>query len=397
GVNILAVGIDDTKYVQRSDTILVFHFDVSQNRIGIISIPRDTRVDIPGVGISKINHAFAYGKMDLLKETVINFLNIPIHNYIQINLKGVKNIIDQLGGITITIDKDLHYVDNAGNLFIDFKKGTHSLTGEEAISYLRFRQDKEGDIGRINRQQNFLKTLLIKIMNSGNIIKKSTLMRKLSKNFITDLSIREIIGLASQVNKVYHDGTIKTGTIPGAIILHNKISYWKPDIIGTDKIIDRILFSFETAENTTVRIETPDETAVNENRRKLTITELNRLETISETAHSYQDISKQLILEVLNGNGDRYGARIGAKFFKEKGFKVAWFGNAASFDYEHTMLVDWKGNVDKVVTLANLLCIDPSQIIIYHKPEKKLDVTIVLGHDWENIVNKIENIAQHVE
>ena len=103
GVNVLVMGIDNTKDVQRSDTIMVLHLDSDQNRIGVLSIPRDSRVSIPGVGLTKINHAYAYGGAPLLKRSVIEFLGIPIDYYIKINLEGVQNLVDDMGGINVDI------------------------------------------------------------------------------------------------------------------------------------------------------------------------------------------------------------------------------------------------------------------------------------------------------
>jgi len=114
GVNVLIVGIDNTERVQRSDTLMVMHLDKARNRIGLLSVPRDTRVNVPDVGITKINHAYSHGGIRLLRQTVSSFLNIPIDQYVQVNIRGVETIIDEIGGIDIKIEKDLYYADHAG-------------------------------------------------------------------------------------------------------------------------------------------------------------------------------------------------------------------------------------------------------------------------------------------
>ena len=97
GITVLVFGTDDTKTSQRADAIMVVHID--NDRTGVISIPRDTRVHIDGVGVSKINHAYAYGGTDLLKKTVSEFLHIPIHHHIQVNTGQLAEAINYIGGI----------------------------------------------------------------------------------------------------------------------------------------------------------------------------------------------------------------------------------------------------------------------------------------------------------
>ena len=153
GMNLLIFGIDETQNTHRSDAILVVHLDRQSDRVGLLSIPRDTRVKLKGHGRTRINHAFSYGGVSLLKDTVSNFLDIPIDHYIQINLKGVEKFIDALGGVEINVKKELIYVDYAGDLYINVKPGKQKMMGKKAIEYLRFRQDNEGDIGRIKRDR----------------------------------------------------------------------------------------------------------------------------------------------------------------------------------------------------------------------------------------------------
>ena len=127
GINVIAMGIDDTKDVKRSDTIIVLHLDKDKNRIGALSIPRDTRLKVEGFGLTKVNHAYAHGGPLLLKDTVSNFLNLPIHNYIRVNVNSVKKLVDLVGGVNINIQKDLNYVDNAGGITINLKKRTTTI------------------------------------------------------------------------------------------------------------------------------------------------------------------------------------------------------------------------------------------------------------------------------
>jgi len=403
GINVLAAGIDNTDIIQRSDTIIVIHIG-KNGRIGVISIPRDTRVKVDGVGMTKINHAYAYGKMPLLQKTVANFLNLSIPYYIKLDLKGLETIIDQVGGITLNIDKNMYYVDHAGDVYIDFKQGEHQLSGKEAISYLRYRKDLEGDIARIKRQQGFLRVAFNRVIDSKDLLRAPALFHQLNNNFESNLSMQELIGLAVQVNRANRSGEVTTGTVPGEPVLINGVSYWQPNIVDLDKLIDNVLLGFEGREAKDTHVETIDKTASQEVRRKVTMNELNRVQAnVVETPKvSKNKIMHQMTIEILNGNGRHGIAQVVSRFLKDQGFKISWFGNAGSYDYAKTLIVAWKGDVQNVLVLANILHIDPSQVIIYNKPEKKIDATIVVGKDWDEIWQKVstskkQNTAQPKE
>ena len=203
GVNILAFGVDETKTSKRADTIIVLHLDNESKHIGVLSIPRDTYVKVEGYGSTKINHAYAYGGVKLLQDTVSAFLSVPINHYIKVDLKSVSNLIDNIGGIKLNVEKDLHYIDYAGDLHIDVKKGKQTLGGDQVVQYLRFRQDNEGDIGRIRRQQTFLKAFANKLSQSGKFIELPKIMKEVSKTIKTDLSKKQMIGLSVQFSDAF--------------------------------------------------------------------------------------------------------------------------------------------------------------------------------------------------
>lgn len=387
GINILAVGIDNTDYVQRSDTIIVVHVG-EHNRIGVLSIPRDTRVKMDGIGLTKINHAYAYGKMPLLLKTTSQFLNIPIQYYVRLNITGLETLIDQLGGVNLNVEKRMYYVDHAGALSINFNKGNQHLNGKEAVSYLRYRHDAEGDIGRIKRQQNFLKTAFNRVIQSKDILKAPNIFRQLNANFESNLSIQELIGLAVQINKANRAGKVVVGTIPGEPTLVNMVSYWQPNIIETDRAVQQVLLGAEKEVVVDAHVKTADKKASQDQRRKITLDELNRVQSNLDLKESHKKVQaqKQMTLEVLNGSGNAGVAKIFSRYLKDNGFKVSFFGNAGSYDYAKTVIVDWKGNVQNTLLLANFLHIDPAQIIIYHKPDKKINATIVVGKDWNELL-----------
>lgn len=391
GVNILAFGTDETSTTQRSDTIMILHMDHQKKRIGVLSIPRDTRVNIPGHGLTRVNHAYAYGGAKLLKQTVSEFLNIPIDYYIKIKLNNVETFIDKLGGVNINIEKELHYVDQAGDLYIDLKEGRHVLDGAKAIEFLRFRQDSEGDIGRIRRQQTFLDSLAKQLFSVKMLVKLPTLLTEMTETIETNLTAKQIVGLAKQFSEVFKLKNIEKATVPGAITMHKGMYFWRPDIPALDRLIQRVIFNFESTGGQVATVKTIDRSSSQDNRRRVTIKEVQRLSKQTDIANTEVDeLDVILRVEVLNGYGKAGEASKLVNYLKKLDIKVPAFGNAGSFDYKRTQLVDWKGNVGYSVALAKALSIDPSQIIVYDRPEKTIDATIVLGEDWERIQKKID-------
>ena len=390
GVNVLVMGIDGTKDVQRSDTIMVLHLDSDQNRIGVLSIPRDSRVSVPGIGLTKINHAYAYGGAPLLKKSVIEFLGIPIDYYIKINLDGVQNLVDDMGGIDVDIPKNMYYVDKAGDLYINLKKGQQHLEGNQAVQFLRFRHDGASDIGRIHRQQLFAKSFADRIVAAGKEVDLPRIITKLSYAIESDMSGKEMTGLAVQFRDALRANRIDTGTVPGNIAMIGGVSYWKPDISQLDKTIGTVLMGINQEEDEVVtKVETEDKDASQDTRRNVTLKEVSRVASqtdISEKGDAPIQVKAKalhpgLVVEVLNGTGKPGEANRLANRLKKLGIKIKRTGNAGSFKYEHTILVDWKGKVDDSVILADTLAIDPSKIIVYDKPSKSIDMTIVIGRD----------------
>lgn len=136
----------------RSDTILI-----AESSGGILSVPRDTLVEIPGVGEDKLNSSFAYGGPDLTVETLENLTDLRIGNYAVINFSGVEEVVDSLGGVTVEVGQQID-VGVEGEKF-SIPPGTQELNGEQALAYVRYRGGPTADIGRIDRQQRFLSAL----------------------------------------------------------------------------------------------------------------------------------------------------------------------------------------------------------------------------------------------
>jgi polyisoprenyl-teichoic acid--peptidoglycan teichoic acid transferase len=239
-VNILVLGVDErSDDTGRSDTMFVIAVDPNAQDVDIISIPRDTRVKIPGFGYDKINHAYAQGKYKLAQRTVENLLGVSMQHYLIIDFNGFKRIIDALGGVTIEVEKRMYYEDPYDNLVIDLQPGVQKLNGDDAIGYVRYR-DQGGDLARIQRQQKFMKAVMQQITQPSTIGHLPTLVKELSGAVQTNMSSGDLVNLAKLINDARKHG-LKGHVIPGTPIFIGEISYVLPDIVEMRRMIAEIM------------------------------------------------------------------------------------------------------------------------------------------------------------
>ena len=159
-VYLLLAGTDQrADEASRSDTIIYAALRPVDRKIEMVSIPRDSLVEIPGVGEDKINAALAYGGMDLLVDTVENLVDNPVDHTVMLNFQSFEKIIDAMGGIRINVEEDM-YLPEEG---IDLKAGEQKLNGHDALAFVRWRGDGTGDIGRMERQSEFMQALTEKV------------------------------------------------------------------------------------------------------------------------------------------------------------------------------------------------------------------------------------------
>ena len=236
-VNIMVLGVDERGDDEgRSDTLFVMTVDTNTKEIAMLSIPRDTRVKIPGKSWDKINHAYAYGGHKLSKQAVEGLLGIKIDHHIMINIAGFKKIIDAVGGVTIDVEKRMYYndpYDDNGGLVIDLRPGIQHMDGATAIQYVRYR-DEDGDIGRVERQQKFLKALMNEVASPSVIKKIPAIIREISSVLQSDMSTSEMLNLAKIFNEASKKG-LKTDMVPGKPAYIDDVSFWLPDLMALRK------------------------------------------------------------------------------------------------------------------------------------------------------------------
>ncbi|MEE6451410.1 LCP family protein [Gottfriedia acidiceleris] len=198
--SVLLLGVDKRPGDQgRSDSLMVLTVNPTKHITKIISIPRDTRTEIVGKNrIDKINHAFAFGGIQMSVNTVEKFLNIPIDYYIEVNMEGFKGIVDAIGGVEVMNTLDFT---NDG---YHFKKGLLYLNGEKALSFSRMRyEDPQGDFGREARQRQIIQEVINKGTKIKSLVSYKDILNSISKNLETNLSLDEMF----DIQKSYRGAT----------------------------------------------------------------------------------------------------------------------------------------------------------------------------------------------
>ncbi|MEA5620858.1 LCP family protein [Cronbergia sp. UHCC 0137] len=179
-----------------ADVMLLIKFDPENQKVSMLSIPRDTRTEIEGYGVRKINSANVTGGPALTAKTVSNLLGgVGIDRYVRINVLGVAQLIEALGGVTVYVPKDMKYQDDSQHLYINLKAGKQHLNGDQALQLLRYRHDELGDIGRIQRQQMVLRALIEQTLNPSTLTQLPEILNTVRKYIDTNLTIEELVSL----------------------------------------------------------------------------------------------------------------------------------------------------------------------------------------------------------
>jgi LCP family protein required for cell wall assembly len=224
---LLRVGTTKSAAGARSDTMLLVHISKARDKATIISIPRDSLVTIPEhesstykgriipAGAGKINAAFAWGGAPLLIQTIEQETNIKIDHYVEIGFAGFAGMVDALGGIQVCSKRDI----DDPNSHLVMSAGIHTLDGVEALKYVRTRDfDGMGDLGRMQRQQQFMSAVLRKVTSTGVLLNPIKLVNFFNAAIATvqtdsQLNRDDLIVLAKQLKNL-SPTKVRTLTIP---------------------------------------------------------------------------------------------------------------------------------------------------------------------------------------
>lgn len=243
-VTFLLFGIDSGEWVGgtyregtgRADTIVLVQADPLSQKAALLSIPRDTLVEIPGrPGDDKINHAYAFGQAPLLVETVERFTGVPVDGYVGLNYRAFKDIVDLLGGVEFDVDR----VITCRGLRLE--PGRQHLDGDAAFALVSFRNEPMGDIGRVRRQQRFIKAVAGSARQSS-LDQLFYIMLAAWDNLDTDISFPEALTLSRRLSGITEED-MAMELVPGWFYNRNGVSYWRPYLDETGKVIQDLFFN----------------------------------------------------------------------------------------------------------------------------------------------------------
>jgi LCP family protein required for cell wall assembly len=215
----------------RSDTIVV-----TKAGGGMLAVPRDTLVDIPGVGKDKINAAFASGGPGLTVETLENLTGVQVNDYVVVHFGGVEEMVDALGGITLEVDKPIRVGIDGRRVYIP--AGTRTLDGLQALAYVRYRGGPTADIGRIGRQQKFLRALARESTSPAKLPRLPATAMATWRNIDTNMNPLEAARFAIRTRL---SGIEDAELYPGTPQYIGGISYWVPQREAGDRVVSRTI------------------------------------------------------------------------------------------------------------------------------------------------------------
>ena len=375
-VNMLVMGLDYNDWREgegppRTDTMILFTIDPVAMTAGMISIPRDLWVSIPGYGYYKINQAYQLGEAnklpgggpELAMKTVEHLLGVPIQYYAQIDFDAFVRFIDEIGGVMIKVPGRVKidiYDDDRGAIIL--KKGTEIFPGEYALAYARARSTEGGDFDRAQRQQQVIMGVRNQILRYDMIptlIQKApVLYNELSSGINTNLSVDEAFQLAWLASQ------IEIEDIEKGIIGTEHVNFGKsPDGLDVLKPLpDKIRLLRDDVFGITDEFTSPVKESGNDSEELM----------VEEGAQ----------LSLLNGTLVPGLAGVTGDYLTGLGANVAFVGDAESKPQPYTAVYDYTGNPYTVQYFVELMNISEFRIFFRYEPTSEIDVTIILGDDW---------------
>jgi LCP family protein required for cell wall assembly len=390
-VNILVLGLDDVELVHRADTIILARIDIDKKTASVMSIPRDTRVLIKGhKQPQKLNHAYAYGGIELLRDTVVNLTGVPVNYYIIINYDAFPKIVDAIGGVDINIPKRMKYVDKAQNLNINFQPGKQHLDGKKSLEYVRFRMDAMGDMGRMKRQQEFAKIFIDKLSSPAILPRIPELIQFVFSEIKTDISVKTALQLAGQL-KDMQPSKVRFFTMPGDPAYIGGISYFVPDLQKASRLMDPN-YTADTEVKSSDNSEAGKDAVIGSD-GKVPDSSIESPAELDENAIALISSFKKPIA-VLNGTGRTGLARTFTEAFEKAGIEVAFTGNARHSDFRYC-LVQYSApeNLQLAQALAELCGISKGLV-------KRADISypaaLILGkNNSKTVLERIQSLLKN--
>jgi LCP family protein required for cell wall assembly len=368
-------------------------------------------MSIPGYGPQKVNHAYAYGKADLVRETVQRFLNVPISYYVKIDYDNFPMLVDMVGGVDIFVGKAMKYIDRRGHLDINIPEGKQRMNGETALKYVRFRKDARGDIGRVHRQQQFMKAMLQRMYEPENLLRFSTIVNEVKNTVATDMNPSMILQLGYFVKKMdKQTDKIFFMMLPGSASLIDNLSYWMPNTKAVEAFLKADTAQLKTMVAEAQNRKSPDplqEITGADNYspdypdgvKPVQIAEDKpNAANMADAAPTPKTVSELVAgmpeaVAVLNGTGKNGVGSEVASHLQKMGVDVRHVGNAKHFDYKSSNIIfpDNREKAEKGRLAAQYLarlCGISSGLV---KQDKQAQFpSLIIGHDFEKLVKRLE-------
>lgn len=329
-----------------SDTMLMMRFDPRAERVAVMSIPRDTRTSINGE-TTKINAANRDGGPALSAQSVSELMGgVAIDRYMRINVQGVEKLIDAIGGVKINVPTDMKYTDHSQHLYIDLKAGKQRLDGEQALQFLRFRYDDNGDIGRVQRQQMLMRALVEQALNPATIARLPKILSVIQSNVDTNLSVEELValvGYGAQSNR----SNIQMLMLPGDFSSYDDydLSYWIPDYSEIDVLSEQYF----------------------------------GLNNTSYSISSNADPSS-LRVAIQDSTGDEVAVQSLVNELYDTGYYNVFVGRDWYEPLNETRIVAQRGDSDSAESIQRFLGV--GEVRVESTGNLESDITIQLGQDW---------------
>ncbi len=251
--NVLILGVDEDGL--RTDTIILASYDLDDNKIDMLSIPRDTRMYI-GKRYQKINAAYSLSQNGKKRgyqgtvEAVTRLTGVPINYYVEFSTKAFREMIDALGGVEFNVPQRMYYTDRSQNLKIDLQPGLQTLDGEKAEQLVRFRKYAQGDIRRVEVQQEFIKAVADQKLNLSILTKLPDIFKTLQSEIKTNFSVMDIMKYIPNLKELSSENVI-FHQLPGEFSgPEYEASYWLVDVPSLKTLITEV-FGYDATYITT--------------------------------------------------------------------------------------------------------------------------------------------------
>ncbi|YAF95304.1 MAG: LCP family protein [Nodularia sp. CChRGM 3473] len=354
-MNILIMGVDPVpgtvdgspeSFAGTSDTMLLVRLDPSNKSMRVLSIPRDTMIALPEQGLTKVSDANAQGGPVLAARVVSRTLsNAPIHRYVRISTSGLRQLVDQLGGVEVFVPQEMAYQDTSSQLSINLVSGWQTLNGEQAEQFARFREPGLGDLPRVQRQQALM-TALLQRLNSPTVLPRlPQLTRLMRKYFDTNLKLEEMMALVNFSVNLERDNFQMT-ILPGTFsrFSQDPNSYWL-NLTGQQTLL-----------NNYVGVDVPG--------LKPDVRPVHNLKIAIQNASNQPQLTEKVIT-----------------YLKQKGFTNVYAVSDWPDTQRQTQILVQKGNRRPGVELQDIIGL--GQIYVSATGALESDLTIRIGRDWK--------------